>query len=298
MVLNISEIINKISKSILVVLGLCIIVLSISCDDIELVDKPNTKVDVELPSLDDNGSNSYTVVINGQTIIIGGGGSLPELFPGVYPILVYSNNPSVTVLDGIAQVGLINGQLNSYPDLFFSKSGEISLESNSYDNTKIELEQQIRQLEIAIRPPSGGAYDHISTIEGKFTGVTGRWDLIKNTAVGPGMEVPVKFIKQDDGTWSAKLRLLGLFGEKQELIGEIRFLENSNQPRLKASSLQTNQQEQILPFQSDLTEFIKDFNREKSIPFSLNGVIELPTESGFVVSIKDWERQNEAGTAW
>lgn len=298
MVLKKMKVSNKMNKAIIYVLGFFIIALSISCVEVDLVDKPNTKVSLILPPLEEGGVESYTVEINGQKMTIGADGYLPELYPGVYPMLVYSNSPSITVNNGIAQVNLLNGQLNGFPDLFFSKSTEIRLENNVFDNKAIDLEAQVRLLEMIITPPSGGIYDHVSSIEGKVTGVSGRWDLINNVVVGPAMEVPVKFVKQDNGTWLAKLRLLGVFGNKQELIGEILFSNQSSQLRIKASSLKANQGEQSLLLQSDLSDYFKTFNTGKSVPFSLGGAIDLPTESGFVVSINEWQRLNETGIAW
>ena len=289
---------NKMNKAVIYVLGFFIIALSISCVEVDLVDKPNTKVSLRLPASEEGGAGSYTVEINGQKMTIGADGELSKLSPGLYPMLVYSNSPSITVNNGIAQVDLLNGQLNGLPDMFFSKSTEIRLENNAFDNKVIDLEAQVRLLEMIITPPSGGIYNHISSIEGKMTGVSGRWDLRNNVVVGPTMEVPVKFVKQDNGTWLAKLRLLGVFGDKQELIGEILFSNQSSPLRIKASSLKANQGEQSLPLQSDLSDYFKTFNNGKSVPFSLGGVIDLPTESGFVVSINEWQRLNETGTAW
>lgn len=292
------KVIDKLKKAIIIVLGFFILASSISCIDVDLVDKPNTKVNIKLPSSNIDLSSSYTLEINDQKLIIGSEGNFPELFPGVYPLLVYSNAPSVNVVNGIAQVNTINGQMNNFPDLFFSKSTEIRLEGNSVSTTSIVLDQQIKLLEMRITPPSGSAYDHISTIEGKITGVASQWDLIKNIVVGPAMEVPVRFVKQSDGAWLAQVRLLGVFGAKQELIGEIRFLDRSNQPRLLASNLRANQDGQILNIQSDLSDSFKDFNTNKNIPLTLNGEIELPKESSFVVSINDWQRESESGVAW
>lgn len=289
---------DKLNKAILFVLSFLTIATYISCTHVDLVDKMNTKVNIKLLSLSTDVPSSYTVEINGEEVIIGSYGNLPELFPGIYPVLVYSNSPTISVINGIAQVNMMNGQLNSFPDLFFSRWSEIRLDGNSTDNIVLELEQQVRILEIRITPPSGGVYDHISTIEAKLTGVAGRWDLKNNIAVGPAMEVPVQFIKQDNGTWLAKTQLLGLFGDRQDMVGEITFQDKSSQLKLLASSLRANKEEPSLSFQSDLSNSLKAFNIGKNIPFSLSGVIELPSESGFVVSINDWDLLNETGTAW
>jgi hypothetical protein len=295
MILKKTKLSNKMIKTIKCILGSFIITISLSCVKVDIVDKPKTKVNIQLP-LDIEVSNSYTVEINGEKVQIGPDGNLPELFSGVYPILVYNNTPSISVANGIASINMINGKLNSFPDLFFSNSSEIRLEANSSNNTPIQLQQQVRLLEMRILPTTGGIYNHISSIEGKLTGVAGRWDIKNNTAIGPEMEIPVKFIKEENGTWLAKLRLLGVFGNKQELFAEINFSERTSKLKSMASSLQINQAG-ILSIQSDLTSYFRDFNIGKSTPFSLNGGIDLPTESDFVVSINDWELINETGIA-
>lgn len=286
------------NRTIICVLALFMMVSSMSCVDVELIDKPNTKITLKLPTISGDHPSSFTVLIDGQKLIIGPEGNLPEMYPGVYPIVVYNNTPTVSVVNGIAEVNRINGQLNSFPDLFFSTSSELQIENNSTNTAVIELAQQTRLLEMRISPPTGGIYDYVSSIEGTLSGVAGRWDIVNNVAVGPAMEVPVKFVKQDNGSWLAKIRLLGVFGDKQKLIGKISFTDNSNQSRLIASNLRANQSSYSLDLQSDLTSHFRNFNTDKSVTFRLDGVIELPIEGSFDVTINDWKQVNESGEAW
>lgn len=293
----------KINKTLICVLFAMIAISSTSCTDVDLVEKPNTTAKVNLPSsmVDSVKSDSYTVEINGQKLLVNSENSdLPVLAPGVYPILTYNNTNTISVVDGIAEVNTVNGQLNSFPDWFFSGYTNLNITNALFENQSINLEQQVRLLKLVITPPIGGVYDQITSIEGKLTGVAGRWDLKNNIPLGPSREVSLVFKKQSNGTWFTEILLLGVFGNTQELIADIQYSDVNQKVKIMSSSsnLKANQLSSINLY-SDLSDELKSFNTSKDIPLNISGSIELPVEVGFTVTIQDWIRTTtESGTAW
>ncbi|MGC3978602.1 MAG: hypothetical protein QM751_10450 [Paludibacteraceae bacterium] len=94
------------------------------------------------------------------------------------------------------------------------------------------------------------------------------------------MNVPLTFTKQDNGTWQAVVRLLGITGTQQMLTGTIAFDGGSPTD---------------ITMDSDLSAIIAKFNTDKITPLWLQGDMkETPTELGFVTSVTDWVSVNES----
>jgi len=226
---------------------------------------------------------SYAVKINNQVLNFNSlSNPLPELYPDKYPVWIYNRPAYMEVDGGLARVRQENGQLFPLPGWLFTAFGEVSYENNTVKSFTIKMSQQVRQLKIKLSP-TGTAAQKITSIQGQLTGFAGTWDFEKEIPVGNPLSIPLKFIKQSDNSWGVTVRVLGTIGNVQNLTGDISF---------------EGQVKEVLKFNSDLTSELIQFNQEKHIPVSLSSMLETKTETGFSVTVNDWEKVQESGTAW
>lgn len=279
---NIIQSFSTFSKSFI---ALFLLGLMYSCFDIELVDRAQLTIVTQWEKLDADVTvpSSYTVEIGQEKLKFSGASNpLPDLLPGDYKVVVYNDASHLSVNNNIATVTQSNGLVNSMPGWFFSAVTNVTYNDNVVDTIIVPMKQQIRELRIRLHA-EGGSKENIKEIQTKLTGVAGSWDLLTNTATGNAREIALPFVKQADGTWLAVVRLLGIVGNRQTIVGEIIF---------------DNAVPKDLHIDTDISSSLIDFNVNKYLPLAFTGNIETPTQAGFTGSITDWKQISQNGIAW
>lgn len=286
--------------------SLVVILLSIiSCSKIALEELPgitlvmnwdDSNPDIDIP-------NSFTFQIGDHKFLLDSNNNilnnLSFLGVGVHTAYVYTNTSNVIVEGHIARVSPLNTSqvnlkanttwsnqqvdlLNPMPDIFFASKLIFENKNNTIPTINLKMKQEIQELHIILKP-IGSKVDQIIQIDARLSGIAGSWDLESNLPLGPGMVVPLAFSKQDDGTWIAKVRLIGVVGDKQELQGALHFKDNSYG---------------LLNFESDMTSDFVLFNKDKHIVLKLQAALKTPHEAKFTAELKDWIKVHDTSTAW
>ena len=226
---------------------------------------------------------NYTVIVNNQTLNYAQATNLlPELNTGTYPIYIYNTPDKISITGTTATVATTNNQVDPLPGWLFTATTQAVYADFKEETVTAVMQQQVRQLTITLKP-EGGTIDRIASISATLSGIAGAWDFKASKPAGNSMNVPITFIKQDNGTWQAVVRLLGITGTQQKLSGTVTFEDSAPTDII---------------LDSDLSAIIAKFNTDKITPFSLRGDMkETPTELGFVTSVTDWIRVDESVVA-
>lgn len=263
----------------------CLLLTVISCTRVDLEDPLKGKMTlvtdwnkrtaaIEQPP-------SYTVILNNQTLnYTQTSNLLPELDAGTYRIHIYNTPEKITISGTIASVNIIGNNVDPLPGWLFTATTEARYADFKEETITMQMRQQVRQLTITLKP-TGGTIDKISNITASLSGIAGAWDFKENKPTGNSVSVPLNFTKKEDGTWQITIRLLGITGSQQRLIGTVSFEGGSPAD---------------IALDSDLSAIIAKFNEDKITPLSLQGEMkETPTEFGFTSVITSWESGNGSG---
>lgn len=274
----------KINKLLLLTAN-CLLLTVISCTRVDLEDPLKGKMTlvtdwnkrtaaIEQPP-------SYTVILNNQTLnYTQTSNLLPELDAGTYRIHIYNTPEKITISGTIATVNIIGNNVDPLPGWLFTASTQVVYADFKEEAINVEMQQQVRQLTIILRP-EGGTVDRISNITASLSGIAGAWDFKENKPTGNSVSVPLYFTKKEDGTWQITIRLLGITGSQQRLTGTVSFEGDSPAD---------------IAIDSDLSAVIALFNTDKITPLLLQGEMkETPTEFGFTSVITSWESGNGSG---
>ncbi|MBD8387780.1 FimB/Mfa2 family fimbrial subunit [Dysgonomonas sp. BGC7] len=226
---------------------------------------------------------SYSVIVNNQTLnYTQPTNLLPELNTGTYPIYIYNTPDKTSIAGTTVTVATTNNQIDPLPGWLFTATTQAIYADFKEETITATMQQQVRQLTITLKP-EGGTIERITGISAILSGIAGTWDFKANKPVGNAMNVPLTFTKQDNGTWQATVRLLGITGTQQILTGTVTFEGGSPTD---------------ITLDSDLSAIIAKFNTDKITPLSLQGDMkETLTELGFVTSVTDWVRVDESVVA-
>ncbi len=224
---------------------------------------------------------SYSVIVNNQTLnYTQSTNLLPELNTGTYPIYIYNTPDKISIAGTTATVATPNNQVDPLPGWLFTATTQAIYTDFKEETVAAVMQQQVRQLTITLKP-EGGTIERITGITAILSGVAGAWDFKANKPAGNAMNVPLTFAKQDNGTWQAVVRLLGITGTQQKLSGTVTFEEGPPAD---------------ITLDSDLSAIIAKFNTDKITPLLLQGEMkETPTECGFTSVITSWESGNGSG---
>ena len=227
----------------------------------------------------------WTVAMGDYTGKETGEAHAPEhLFePGDYTLAVYNTPEGITVSGTIATVAKAHGDaadlfISNVPGWLLTSVQEVTVEADTDYELTAAMHQQVRQLTLVIEP-TGDAAGRIESLEG-----AGTLDFATGT-YGAASDVALHFTKitegDDAGKWTATVRLLGITGERQTLTATLTYTDGNPRP---------------CSLESDLTEALKDFNTDKTIPLTLYGTIaETPDEAGVTAGITDWRPGNNGG---
>ena len=142
------------------------------------------------------------------------------------------------------------------------------------------MKQQVRELTLVIES-TGDAAGRITEVAACLSGVAGTLDFATDT-YGAALNIVLPFTKitegADAGKWKATVRLLGVIGTEQMLMGEIHYANGNPTPTTLTS---------------DLTEALKEFNTGKGEPLTLGGtLVETPEEAELsTFEITDWTQR-------
>lgn len=262
----------------------CLLLTAISCTRVDLEDPLKGKMTlvtdwskrtagIEQPA-------SYTVTIQNQTLTLYNNSNLlPELAAGTYPIWIYNTADKTSINGTTVTVATTGNLVDPLPGWLFTATKEAKYADFKEETITAMMQQQIRQLTITLKP-EGGTIDKISNITASLSGVAGAWNIKVNQPTGSALSVPLTFSKQDNGTWQATVRMLGITGSQQKLAGTVSFEGGSPAD---------------IALDSDLSAIIAKFNTDKIAPLSLQGNMkETPTEIGFGTNVTDWIRVDES----
>jgi len=200
--------------------------------------------------------------------------------PGEYSIIAYNPAENITVSGTTASVALGNGKSNfisGTPGILFTHVQDITIEKDKVHEFTATMRQQTGSITLMIEPTSDAA-GRIESIAGSLSGVAGTMDFATGTYGAPS-DVALHFTKitegENAGKWTATAWLLGITGDAQRLSATIAYTDGNPQPTV---------------LESDLTEALKEFNKDKTEALTLGGsVVETPTEAGVTVEITDWK---------
>ena len=220
----------------------------------------------------------WTVAVGGYTGTETGEVHAPEhLFePGDYTLAAY-NTPEGITIDGTTAT------ITGTPGWLLTSVQEVTVEADTNYELTAVMHQQVRQLTLVIEP-TGDAAGRIESIEGTLSGAAGTLDFATGS-YGAASDVALYFTKitegSDAGKWTATVRLLGITGNTQTLTATLTYADGNPADT---------------GLESDLTEALKDFNTDKTIPLTLYGTIaETPDETGVTAGITDWRPGNNGG---
>ncbi len=209
--------------------------------------------------------------------------------PGTYTLVVWNPSDHITVSGTTATVAeatttaesITVDLIENTPGWLMTNVQELAIIKDSTHTRTAVMEQQVRQLTVTIEP-TGDAADLVTGIEAYLTGVAGSMDFATDT-YGSVSNVELDFSQITDGTdagkWTATVRLLGITGSEQRLVGTVRFADNNPLD---------------MPLDSDLTSSLSGFNDAKNTPISIGGTMATLTEAGFTATITDWT-ENDNG---
>ena len=205
--------------------------------------------------------------------------------PGSYTLAVWNPAEGITVNGTTATVAAATGNdavagafISNAPGWLFTSVQQVLIEKDTDYPLTAAMKQQVRELTLVVEP-TGDAAGRITEIVAHLTGAAGTLDFATDT-YGAASNVVLPFTKitegDDAGKWKATVRLLGVTGTEQLLMGEIRYADGNPTPTT---------------LKSDLTEALKEFNTGKSASLTLGGtLVETPEETEFSgFEITGWE---------
>ena len=205
--------------------------------------------------------------------------------PGSYTLAVWNPAEGITVSGTTATVAAATGNdavagafISNAPGWLFTSVQQVLIEKDTDYPLTAAMKQQVRELTLVVEP-TGDAAGRITEIVAHLTGAARTLDFATDT-YGTVSNIVLPFTKitegDDAGKWKATVRLLGVTGTEQLLMGEIRYADGNPTPTT---------------LKSDLTEALKEFNTGKSASLTLGGtLVETPEETEFSgFEITGWE---------
>ena len=228
---------------------------------------------------------SYTVQVDTYSASVSGRrNTIDNLFqPGSYQSVIFNTAERVTVKDAQATVATTsNDYIETMPGWLFSAVKDVVIERDHEYTVTATMVQQVRELNLAIRP-TGGSAAQIATVSATLSGVAQQLDL-RNGTLSRERSIQLAFVRQADGTYKATAHLLGIATDTPQLDVKVAFVGSTPQ-----------EVQQKYP----LDQQLKTFNQNKQTPLTLEAqLIETPSPSGLHTTITDWVQVNAgSGTA-
>lgn len=232
-----------------------------------------------------HGGDGYTVDIDGRTFeTTGSTFTVPDLFePGTHSITVYNRPEGFSVEGLVARVAPFGAAVRSADGLIhplpgYLHSGTRQIEVTADDSLKVEMSvsQRVRDLLLELTVTEGDP-ERIASVRGTLSGIAGAFDLAAQQTTGEAVSTAVEFTRTRD-RMTADARLLGVMGDRQTLAIDILFTDGRTQTT-----------------ESDLTDYLKDFDSDMTETFRLTGDLNTPVEAGISATIDNWQPGNGSG---
>lgn len=231
------------------------------------------------------GGNGYTVDIDGQTFeTTGSTFTVPALFePGTRTVTVYNRPEGFSVEGLIARVAPLgaaarsaDGLIHPLPGYLYSGTRQIEVVADDSLKMEMSVSRRVRDLLLELTVTEGDP-ERIASVKGTISGIAGAFDLAAQKTTGEAVSTVVEFTLAGDKL-TADARLLGVTGDRQTLVIDIVFTDGRTQTT-----------------ESDLTEYLKDFNADMTEAFRLAGDLNTPVEAGMNATITGWQPGNGGG---
>jgi hypothetical protein len=231
------------------------------------------------------GGDGYTVDIDGRTFeATGSTFTVPDLFePGTHTVTVYNRPEGFSVEGLVARVAPLETAVRAADGLIhplpgYLHSGTRQIEVTADDSLKVEMSvsQRVRDLLLELTVTEGDP-ERIASVRGTLSGIAGAFDLAAQQTTGEAVSTAVEFTRTRD-RMTADARLLGVMGDRQTLAIDILFTDGRTQTT-----------------ESDLTDYLKDFDSDMTETFRLTGDLNTPVEAGISATIDNWQPGNGSG---
>lgn len=263
----------------------CLLLTVMSCTRVDLEDPLKGKMTlvtdwskrttgVEQPA-------SYTVILNNQTLTYSQATNLlPELEAGNYPIHIYNSPDRISITGTIATVATTGDLVNPLPGWLFTATTEARYADFKEETITVVMQQHVRQLTITLTVKEGDP-ERIASTSATLTGIANSLDYESNMHSGTNLSIAPSF-SRDGNKLTATVHLLGMANETKILILDITFTDGRTQH-----------------IESDVSGHLVNFNRDKHIPLTISGNLNMPIETGFAASITGWKvAGSSSGVAW
>ncbi len=226
----------------------------------------------------------YVAEIDGESADITGS---PFVFPGVfnpgpYSLVIYSRVEGFTFEGGTAQVNYLDGKAQTdgtaiipLPGYLKSVSQEITVTADDTLRVNATPVQHVRDLQIELTITQG-APELIQSVTGTLSGIAGSFDMGTGQTTGEPVSTVFSFTRNGN-ILTADVRLLGTMGAVQTLVLDIVFTDGGRTQRTE----------------SDLTEYLANFDSDMTTAYSIKGVLETPVGmEGCNAIITDWSPED------
>lgn len=191
-----------------------------------------------------------------------------EFAPGKYNVKVHNDAGKITIEGSTATVESSSGVVDTEPGWLFSWFREVTREKGKRLEIKAVMEQQVRELELTIIPDMRED-EEFTGIEATISGIASAIDLETKQAVGqPATAKPV-FEKQSDGSYKAKVKLLGTAGSEQIFATTVTV---------------TGESDETYEIGSDMSVALNGFNSDKAKPLKLQATLFAPRNRDYTLS--------------
>lgn len=218
---------------------------------------------VDIPS-------EYKVLINNEELTYKQAtNQLPKYAKGTYPTVIYNQVTDMTVENGKVVLKENNGEIASKTNWFFTATTAIGY-TDKAENYKVEMIQQIRQLNINVTFKGNGTQS-VTALQAKLEGVANKLQLNDNALSGENLFIKPSLAKNGN-KFSSVNQLLGFTSEAQILDLTLSLSGGSTKN-----------------IQTDLSDKLKDFNKDKLSSMTIDIEYDLSTNSYTIkTSISDW----------
>lgn len=195
---------------------------------------------------------------------------------GTTALYAFNAADSVYMEDTEAWVKRIAGDtIYHLPAYFFSNFQYINPRQAESDSVHFTMEQQMRRLdiEIGLDVPER---QHITRGEGTLQGVYAMFDISSLEYAQDTFYVRFPLRYQDNSLVS-ELHLFGINPSISQHLALTIYLEDGSS----------------VDVEDDLSDELKPFNDEKTIPFKLSTRLDLHYEAGFSATLEDWVAEDE-----
>ncbi len=247
----------------------------ITADD-DSTNEGQAELDVVLPTIDPDSDattpTSYTLILDGEEVTVGDGGSVDTgyLEAGEYTVYVYSNTDGIDMANNIAADGTIVSSTHIdalTEDLYFGTQ-TFTVLADEVISSDITLSQVTRTVQFNLTLTDVDP-DGIKSVAATLSGIAQEWECVEDVPHGEPETIELGFVEvdvftktTDDYFTSCTVRVLGVHeDEDQHLTLTITYTDDTTQTII-----------------IDLDDDFEDSNDTKSVPLLIKSTITIPVE--------------------